>query len=98
MGDERNSRGVFPTAGEWARLAQIWAWSERETQVIRLLVTGTARKEAAHHLGISVNTLHTHVRRALQKCGRHDLVSLVWHIVDRRDQLRAYRLRGTFRD
>jgi DNA-binding NarL/FixJ family response regulator len=84
--------GVFPTDGEWSRIASAWRWSVREAQVVRALVTGSGRRDAAHALGISISTLHTHLRRALRKSECADVSALIWSIIDRRDRLRRYRV------
>ena len=67
--------------GEWAQIGQIWRWSGRERDVVRMLATGMSRKRAAHKLGISPSTLQTHLRRALWKAKADDLISLIWMVV-----------------
>ncbi len=67
----------------------MWAWSQRECEVARLLATGVSRKQAAEALNIGVSTVQTHLRRALRKAGVGDLIALIWKIVGERDQLRT---------
>lgn len=53
--------------------------TSRETQVIRLMGLGYSHKEAAAQLTVSVKTIETHKRRAMQKLGvrnRADMVRL----------------------
>jgi DNA-binding NarL/FixJ family response regulator len=45
--------------------------STREDEVLRLLVLGASNGRIAEHLGISVNTVRTHVHNLLQKLGTH---------------------------
>jgi DNA-binding NarL/FixJ family response regulator len=45
--------------------------STRETEVLRLLVLGASNGRIAEQLGISVNTVRTHVHNLLQKLGKH---------------------------
>lgn len=45
--------------------------STREDEVLRLLVLGASNGSIAEHLGISVNTVRTHVHNLLQKLGKH---------------------------
>jgi len=45
--------------------------SAREDEVLRLLVLGASTGHIAEQLGISVNTVRTHVQNLLQKLGKH---------------------------
>jgi DNA-binding NarL/FixJ family response regulator len=45
------------------------ALTERETDVLRLLAEGRANKEIAHALGVTGDTVKTHVRHLLGKLG-----------------------------
>jgi DNA-binding NarL/FixJ family response regulator len=82
---------AFPTDEEWARIAADRRWSRREAQVVRAIVTGSRRADAATALGMSLSTLQTHLRRALWKCRCTDVVALIWLVTDARDRLRRYR-------
>jgi DNA-binding NarL/FixJ family response regulator len=43
--------------------------TEREIDVLRLLVRGRSKKQIAHELGIARGTVHTHVTHLYQKTG-----------------------------
>jgi len=65
---------VLPAFVEWCGL------SDRETDVLRLLVQGLAAKQVARRLGISVLTVGDHQRSLYRKAGvngRDELVSLL---------------------
>jgi DNA-binding CsgD family transcriptional regulator len=65
---------VLPAFAAWAGL------SDRETEVLRLLVRGLAAKQVARRLGISVLTVGDHQRSLYRKAGvngRDQLVSLL---------------------
>ncbi len=55
----------------------IAALSEREQQIVTLLVEGRSVKEIAYELGVARTTVSTHRKRILDKLGLHDLPSLV---------------------
>ena len=69
-------------------MAKTWGWSERECDVVRLLVIGESRKQVADFLEIAQSTLQTHLRRAFWKAQAKDLIALIWQIVAMRDRLR----------
>ena len=65
---------VLPGFAAWCGL------SDRETEVLRLLVQGLAAKQVARRLGISVLTVGDHQRSLYRKSGvqgRDELVSLL---------------------
>lgn len=45
--------------------------TEREREVLMLITDGASTAAMADHLGVSVNTVRTHVRSVLQKLGVH---------------------------
>ncbi len=72
--DARNHREDADRAGAAARLGRL---SQRELQVLRLLVDGRSAKEIAHQLGLSRTTVDVHRRRIMIKLQAHSLVDLV---------------------
>ena len=57
--------------------AQKHGLTERETQVLRLLLMGRSRSRIAHALTLSENTVGTHVQHIYQKFGVHGLQELI---------------------
>ncbi len=55
--------------------------SEREQQVFRLMVEGTATKQIAHVLSISPKTVEKHRTSIMNKLGIRDLISMVKYAV-----------------
>jgi DNA-binding NarL/FixJ family response regulator len=55
--------------------------TEREVQIIRLLVTGKANKEIAAELGMAVRTVETHRAKIMLKLGLNSLPQLVQYAV-----------------
>ncbi len=55
----------------------IAALSEREQEIVTLLVQGRSVKEIAYELGVARTTVSTHRKRILDKLGLNDLPSLV---------------------
>ena len=51
--------------------------TRRETQVLRLLARGRTYSQAARELGMSANTVGTHVKNAYQKLGVHCVAAAV---------------------
>lgn len=51
--------------------------SERERQVLRLIVDGNTNKEIAEKLFISPKTVENHRARIMAKLGRHDVIGLI---------------------
>lgn len=52
-------------------LRRTYGLSQRETEVAALLVAGRSRPYIRDELVISLNTVHTHVRKIYAKCGIH---------------------------
>lgn len=59
--------------------------TEREQEVLRCLVRGLAYKQAAEHLGISLDTVRTHIRAVYKKLQVHSVAEAVARAV--RDRL-----------
>src|SRR3989442_1572650 len=53
--------------------------TERETEVLRLLALGLANKQIGRELGISEDTVKTHVSRVLAKLGAQSRTQAVLH-------------------
>ena len=49
----------------------------RELDVLRCLVAGMTRSEAAEHLFVSTNTVRTHIQSLLRRSGQHSALALV---------------------
>lgn len=64
VGRRRPQQGVGNTAAQVAL-----GISERELAVLRELAAGRSNKEAAQRLGVSPNTIKTHVARLFEKLG-----------------------------
>lgn len=55
--------------------------SKREREVVCLLASGKANKEAADALGISVRTVEAHRAKVMLKLGIHSITELVLYAV-----------------
>jgi len=54
--------------------------TEREWEILRLLVEGLSNKEIASALCITVNTVETHLRHIYEKLGvRNRLLATAWY-------------------
>ena len=62
-------RAELLSAKAWRRQADAGPLTPREREVLGLLAEGMTSAEAAAHLGLSTETVETHVRRALRKLG-----------------------------
>jgi LuxR family maltose regulon positive regulatory protein len=51
--------------------------SRRELEVLRVLATGTSKRQAAARLYVSFNTVHTQVRSIYRKLDVHNLAAAV---------------------
>lgn len=56
---------------------QLDSLTQRERMIVNRLLAGRRQKEVADDLGISVNTVHTHLRRLFRKHGVHSWKSFV---------------------
>ena len=55
--------------------------SQRETDVLRLVAEGMSNKQIGNGLGLSENTVKTHIARIMGKLGVHDRTSLAMRAV-----------------
>ena len=55
--------------------------SDRERQVLRLIVEGNTNKQIAEKLFLSPKTVDNHRSRIMSKLGRHDLIGLVKYAI-----------------
>lgn len=67
-----------------AASAQAWALTNRQAQVLALLVDGASNKEIANATGISVRTVEIHVTAILQKANASSRVELVVRVLGAR--------------
>lgn len=74
-------RYVHPRAVPALKAAPAVTLTEREREVIRLLALGFAQKEIAGQMGVSVKTVDTHKRRAMEKLDVTSRVGLVKYAV-----------------
>lgn len=60
---------------------QVERLSDRENQVLRLIVEGNTNKQIADKLFLSPKTVDNHRSRIMSKLGRHDLIGLVKYAI-----------------
>jgi FixJ family two-component response regulator len=60
------------------RLGQL---TQREREVLDLIIVGKLNKQIADVLGISIKTVEVHRARVMEKMGAHSLAELVQHVV-----------------
>ena len=53
------------------------ALTERERDILRLVISGNSNKDIAHQLGISHRTVELHRMRVMQKTGAQNVIELV---------------------
>lgn len=76
---ERDTRGRRLQEGETAR--RLGLLTQREREVLELIIVGRLNKQIADTLGISIKTVEVHRARVMEKMGAHSLAELVQHIV-----------------
>jgi DNA-binding CsgD family transcriptional regulator len=69
------------TEEQWLRIANRLAFSEREFQIVRLVFEDEHERTIATLLGISLNTVHTHLKHLYWKLGVKSRVGLVLRVV-----------------
>jgi two-component system response regulator FixJ len=74
---DKVSRAESGDAGRREAAARIERLTEREREVLELLVAGHANKIVAHKLGISPRTVEIHRSRLMEKTGAGSLAELV---------------------
>ena len=67
--------------GQWLSIADGLEFSRRELEIVRLVFQDAADCAIADELGISVNTVHTHLKRVYSKLGATSRAGLVLQIV-----------------
>lgn len=55
--------------------------TQREREVLNLIIAGKLNKQIADVLGISIKTVEVHRARVMEKMGAHSLAELVQHVV-----------------
>jgi len=55
--------------------------TQREREVLELIIVGKLNKQIADVLGISIKTVEVHRARVMEKMGAHSLAELVQHVV-----------------
>ncbi|THF64292.1 response regulator transcription factor [Pseudothauera rhizosphaerae] len=79
LATEREHRGKRRQEADTARrLAQL---TQREREVLDLIILGKLNKQIADVLGISIKTVEVHRARVMEKMGAHSLAELVQHVV-----------------
>src|SRR5438552_2745958 len=71
--DSNSPRRIFPTD-------QV-AFTDRETQVLKMLVEGRSNKEIGTPLGIGERTVKAHVAKLMRKVGVENRVALTVHAI-----------------
>jgi FixJ family two-component response regulator len=59
-------------------LSRLQSLSQREQEVLRLLMQGKANKTIAHELGLSAKTVETHRAHIMRKLGVNSMAGLMW--------------------
>jgi DNA-binding NarL/FixJ family response regulator len=62
---------------EWSEIADCLSLSQRQSQIIRLLLSGRSDKQIAHELHIALPTIRTHLSRLFAKFSVQDRVELI---------------------
>lgn len=76
---ERETRGKrLLEADTVRRMEQL---TQREREVLDLIIVGKLNKQIADVLGISIKTVEVHRARVMEKMGVHSLAELVQHVV-----------------
>ncbi len=65
---------------DWARLKEELALPPRQAEVVKCILRGMSDKQIAVTIGISVNTVRTHLSRLFVKFGAQDRVELIFHM------------------
>jgi len=76
---ERDSRGKRRLEADTSRRLQ--HLTQREREVLELIIVGTLHKQIADVLGISIKTVEVHRARVMEKMGVNSLAELVQHVV-----------------
>jgi len=76
---ERDSRGKRRLEADTSRRLQ--HLTQREREVLELIIVGKLNKQIADVLGISIKTVEVHRARVMEKMGVNSLAELVQHVV-----------------
>ncbi|AVR89518.1 response regulator transcription factor [Thauera aromatica] len=76
---ERENRGKRLQEADTAR--RLEHLTQREREVLDLIIVGKLNKQIADVLGISIKTVEVHRARVMEKMGAHSLAELVQHVV-----------------
>jgi FixJ family two-component response regulator len=76
---ERESRDKRMLEADTAR--RLDHLTQREREVLDLIIVGKLNKQIADVLGISIKTVEVHRARVMEKMGAHSLAELVQHVV-----------------
>jgi FixJ family two-component response regulator len=80
LATERENRSRRRQEADTARrLGQL---TQREREVLDLIIAGKLNKQIADVLGISIKTVEVHRARVMEKMGAHSLAELVQHVVN----------------
>ncbi len=77
--EERASRDKRRLEADTAR--RLEHLTQREREVLDLIIAGKLNKQIADVLGISIKTVEVHRARVMEKMGAHSLAELVQHVV-----------------
>jgi DNA-binding CsgD family transcriptional regulator len=72
--------GPLLTEEQWLRVARRLAVSPRELQIVKLVFEDESEKTIAKQLGISLHTVHAHLKHLHQKLGVQSRVGLVLRV------------------
>lgn len=83
---------IYPRESPLIRigLADSTMFTERELEVLRMLVQGCKYEEVATRLSISINTVKFHVRNLLAKTGYSNTLQMIVDVVDKKLILPKY--------
>jgi DNA-binding NarL/FixJ family response regulator len=68
------------TDDQWVTIADRLELSQRELQIVRLVFEDESEKAIARQLGISLNTVHAHLKHLHWKLGVQSRVGLVLRV------------------
>lgn len=78
--DARAGQSLFCPA-EWARIAESLELTKRESDVVAAVLDDLSDSGIAQELGISANTVHSHIRRVYGKLGISSRAQLVARVL-----------------
>jgi len=66
---------------DWQRIRTAFGLSARELEVVQHFFEGDTEARIAYRLGLTLNTVHTYVRRIYEKIGAHDQKEAILRVV-----------------